>query len=129
MGLLGPLRGPKAPEFLERGGGSLQAITQKGRRGKPGRGGLGLLAPAWAAQHAKVPRTRGWLFRAITPKDHKGEPGGWAIPHWAWPSNLGRAIRTGAGWACWPCLGCATCQSSSNEVVALWSHHTNVVQG
>ena len=42
---------------------------------------------------------------------------------WAGPYELGWAGPAG------PCLGCATCQSSSNEVVALWSHHTNVVQG
>ena len=84
-GPYGPFTGAHHAKVL------LKAITQKLYKGEwggePGGGarhppwagphpwgGLGLLDPARGAQHSKVPRTRVWLFGAITQKLYKGEP-------------------------------------------------------
>ena len=80
--------------------------------------------PAWGP---KVPQTRVWLQGAIIRKGGKGEP---------WGSRAGNvsAIRAGQAlglrdlWPTDPSEG-PMHQSSLNEAVAPWSHHTKWVQG
>ena len=65
------------PKFLKQEDGSLEH-----RRNTGGGGGGSWAGASWAfvpfmgGQHAKVPRTWGWLLGAITQKGRRGKPGG-----------------------------------------------------
>ena len=96
------------PKFLKQEDGSLEPSHRRNAGGSWA-GASWTFVPFMGAQHAKVPRTWGWLLGAITQKGRRGKPGG---SQGDGPSPLERARPAG------PFTG-----------VALRDYHTKVYKG